>query len=105
MIIGIGMFAAMGMVVDSTNAVVIDVDCALAIATSVAQVDRDELGTKAGQSTWDFVRDQYPHVRCTKQGRFVNVEFLVSTDSSWRGGVIYYRVDIESHEVVEKLKE
>ena len=80
-------------------------ECALAIAVSFSQMEKDRLGDQKGQNTWEFLRDRYKVVRCTQQGRFMNVEFLIRDDPNMRGGVIYFRVNLDDGSIVEKLKD
>lgn len=79
--------------------------CALAIAAGFNEIEKDRLGEKYNQTAWEFVREKYRFVRCTDQGRYFNVEFLRNDDPEVRGGVIYFRVDLETGAIVEKMKE
>lgn len=97
--------ALMGSMLATTEGmanVPISVDCAVAIAVSLKEVEQDQIGQGSGKTPWEFVRANHRFVRCTQQKNFINVEFLASTSDEVRGGVIYYRVNLDDGSVVEK---
>lgn len=74
-------------------------ECSLAVAASIKQIEKER---NSEQNAWEFVKSKFRVTRCNRNGKFVNVEFLLRDDPYMFDGEMYFRVNIDDGNIVER---